>query len=509
MTTVLNMNILAVLHTRPLEDWRAGLLYVRRDLRRYYYRNPHYESSWYGGSISVFGSEFPPDGPHGYTVQAQHVLREPVAIGPHSVFDQSAQGPPAVEPEPAMGDVETITETHEGDVEQEDVEQDEGGVPYGVPQGAYGYLVQPTGVPDDHGVCIPDFVIGQRNGQDQWRYVSLIEMKASHTFTKADLFRFSRYAERLRSIHRAGLDVGNVIMMFIAGGRVYTWGIDEWPADQLTMRQFIKVLLDYWTKTRSMALLNKLAAIGFLISQGAIAAPWDAHGPRTTHSLRSVGPKQSLFHSYHPEPRFETYAAGVAHPLAKRGIPSTHEEAARAFLAEKFGCGADALSRKSDYSSDMVAHEYFRQSINGIPIANAVANVALKSNRVTSYSASFVDPGSKSVAAATPRLTEDDAIVYAEATLGGTYNNCPVLLEYFAKDSRHVVLSYVVEVRNYETHEWHEASVDAHSGEVVNIISFGADASYRVIPFAYKPTGRERGLNSKIAPVHNEAGMPK
>ncbi|CAE6443350.1 unnamed protein product [Rhizoctonia solani] len=230
-----------------------------------------------------------------------------------------------------------------------------------------------------------------------------------------------------------------------------------------------------------MALLNKLAIVAFLIAQGAIAAPWDAHSRRTTHGVRSVGPKRSLFHSYHPEPRFETYAGGVVHPLAKRGIPSTHEEAARAFLTEKLGCGADALARKSGHSSDMAAHEYFRQSINSIPVANAVANVALKGHKVVSFGSSFVDP--KSVAAATPRLTKEDAIAYAEDALGGEYNNHPISLEYFVKDSHHVVLTYVVEIRNYETHEWHEAFVDAHSGEIVNVVSFGADASYRAIPF--------------------------
>ncbi|CAE6534804.1 unnamed protein product [Rhizoctonia solani] len=255
-----------------------------------------------------------------------------------------------------------------------------------------------------------------------------------------------------------------------------------------------------------MALLNKLAAIAFLIAQGAIAAPWDAHSRHTTHSVRSVGPKRSLFHSYHPEPRFETYGAnGVVHPLAKRGIPSTHEEAARAFLAEKLGCGPEALSRKSGHSSHMTVNEYFRQSINDIPVANAVANVALKGDRVVSFGASFVEP--KSVAATTPRLTKDDAIANAEAALGGMYNDRPVLLEYFAKDSRHVVLTYVVEVRNYETDEWHEAFVDAHSGEIVNVISFGADASYRVIPFtSADPTNGFQTLTDPYDPASSPDG---
>jgi extracellular elastinolytic metalloproteinase len=119
----------------------------------------------------------------------------------------------------------------------------------------------------------------------------------------------------------------------------------------------------------------------------------DVQSRRTTHSVRSVGPRGTLFHSYHPEPRFETYGAdGVVHPLAKRGLPSTHEEAARAFLAEKLGCETDTLSRKSGHSFGSTAHEYFRQSLNNIPVANAVANVALKGDRVVSFGTSFVNP---------------------------------------------------------------------------------------------------------------------
>ncbi|CAE6517796.1 unnamed protein product [Rhizoctonia solani] len=231
-----------------------------------------------------------------------------------------------------------------------------------------------------------------------------------------------------------------------------------------------------------MASIAKLAAVALLIAQGAVAAPWDASARQTTHRVRSVGPKGAQFKSYHPEPVFETYGVdGIVHPLAKRGLPSTNEEAAKAFLEEKLGVKPDALARKSGHSSDVVSNQYFRQKINNIPVANAVANVALKGERVVSFGASFVKP--KTVAATTPKLSKEDAIAKAEAALGGKYNNWPTSLEYFAKDSDHVVLTHVVQIRNDKTHEWYAASVDANSGEVVNVVSFAAEASYRVVPF--------------------------
>ncbi|KAG8688482.1 hypothetical protein FRC11_005376 [Ceratobasidium sp. 423] len=231
-----------------------------------------------------------------------------------------------------------------------------------------------------------------------------------------------------------------------------------------------------------MAFIAKLAAVALLIAQGAVAAPWDASAHHTTHSVRSVGPNGAKFQSYHPEPVFETYGVdGIVHPLAKRGLPSTNAEAAMAFLEEKLGVNPDALACKSGPSSGAVSNQYFRQKINNIPVANAVANVALKGERVVSYGASFVKP--KTVASTTPKLSKEDAIAKAEAALGGKYNNWPTSLEYFATDSDQVVLTHVVQVQNDGADEWYAAYIDANSGEVVNVVSFVAEASYRVVPF--------------------------
>ncbi|CAE6508128.1 unnamed protein product [Rhizoctonia solani] len=255
-----------------------------------------------------------------------------------------------------------------------------------------------------------------------------------------------------------------------------------------------------------MALIVKLSAVALLIAHSSIAATWETSTHRATHSLRLVGPKGSQFQTYHPEPIFETYGTeGLVHPLAKRNVPGTTGEAAKAFLEEKLGVNPEAVSHKSGHSSDNVANEYFRQTINNITIANAVANVALKDKKVVSFGASFVKP--KSVAAATPKLTKDEAISIAETAIGGKYNDLPTSLEYFAKDSDYVALTHVVQVRNNETDEWYEAFVDADSGEIVNVISFMAHASYRVIPFALQdPTDGFQTLTDPQDPVSSPDG---
>ncbi|KAF8671508.1 extracellular metalloproteinase MEP [Rhizoctonia solani] len=252
-----------------------------------------------------------------------------------------------------------------------------------------------------------------------------------------------------------------------------------------------------------MALIRVLASIALMIASGVVAAPWDVTSRHTTHRVRSVGPSKVKLTSYHPPATFEAYGVeGVAHPLAKRGVTdASSAEAAKSFLEDKLGVKADALSHKGGHASEATSFEYFRQSLNGIPVANAVANVALKGDKVTSFGASFVKP--KSVAAAEPKLTKEEAISKAENTTGAKYNDWPTSLEYFAKDSDHVVLTHVVQVRNAETSEWYEIFVDANSGEVVNVIDFVSDASYRVVPLNVQDP--EKGYSVQTDPADTTA----
>ncbi|CAE6451706.1 unnamed protein product [Rhizoctonia solani] len=213
-----------------------------------------------------------------------------------------------------------------------------------------------------------------------------------------------------------------------------------------------------------MALLAKLATLALMIASGVVAAPWYPRSRHTTHNLFEVGPRKVQFQSYHPPSTFETYGDGIDHPLTKRGFTDADPaEAAKAFLESKFGVSADAISHRSGSSSDIAKHEYFRQRFNGIPVANAVANVALKNNKVVSYGASFVKP--KSVASTIPKVTKEQAIDIAEAATDAKYNGWPTSLE------------------NAETGEWYEAYIDASNSEVVDMISFVHKASYRVVPF--------------------------
>ncbi|KAF8749231.1 Fungalysin metallopeptidase (M36) [Rhizoctonia solani] len=214
-----------------------------------------------------------------------------------------------------------------------------------------------------------------------------------------------------------------------------------------------------------MTPLVRLTALALLISSGVIAVPWDPAVRHTTHRSRSVGPKAIKASAYQPESTYE------------RGITVSPQEAAKSFLASKLGLDASELVRRAGHidNSTRVANEYFRQQFNGIPVANAVANVAVKDDKVLSFGASFIK--ATSIAPTTPKFPKQNAIAKAESLTGAKYNSFPVGLEYFAKDTDQVVLTHTVQVQNTATMEWYLVYIDASNGEVVNLVDFTAEAS--------------------------------
>ncbi|KAG9110200.1 hypothetical protein FRC07_008226, partial [Ceratobasidium sp. 392] len=254
-----------------------------------------------------------------------------------------------------------------------------------------------------------------------------------------------------------------------------------------------------------MSLIIKLATVATLIAQSAVATPSDSASHHYHHYDRAVSSQDANFQFYRPQTVYETYGVeGVNHPLTKRGAASA-QDAAKSFLEAKLGMAPSALAHRTGYPGDVVSVEHFSQSINGIPVANAAAHVALKGEQVMSFGASLVEP--QNIAPATPKLTKDAAIAKAETATGCKYDNWPTSLEYFATDSDHVALTYIVQVRNEQTLEWYAAFVDATSGEVINLVSLASHASYRAIPFtSHDPTDGFKDLTDPHDPIASPHG---
>ncbi|KAH9164614.1 Fungalysin metallopeptidase-domain-containing protein [Lactarius sanguifluus] len=236
-----------------------------------------------------------------------------------------------------------------------------------------------------------------------------------------------------------------------------------------------------------MASFSKLLSsvlIALLYSSTANANPWPLTSKHATHRTRAVGADGSLkLEIFHPESTFEGFGVeGLDHPLARRAGNFDIKAASVSFLASKLGIQQNDVYFRTSAKAEVAQHAFLKQQINGVPVANAVANVAFSDDgKVLSFSSSFVKPSGS--AEQTPTVSLNEAIATAEKALDGTHNGHPATLEFLIQPDGSAVLTHVIQIQNESAGTWVEAFVDAHSNKVVSVTDFVAKASYRVLPF--------------------------
>jgi extracellular elastinolytic metalloproteinase len=219
-----------------------------------------------------------------------------------------------------------------------------------------------------------------------------------------------------------------------------------------------------------------LSAAFVLSATGALAKPTFDSSRHGTHREHVVA-RGVKINSFHPAADYKTFGEGL--DLPPDLTAATPKDAATAFVSRQLKIDPAFVGYRTGYDGESAKHAYLNQKINGIQVTNAVANVALsKQNKVVAFGSNFVTP--KEVAPAHPTLSEAEAIAIAENILGAKHVDVPVSIEYFAQEDNSAALTYVVQVRN-EKH-WYKASIDAHSGKVLNVVDFVAEAAYRVVP---------------------------
>lgn len=80
------------------------------------------------------------------------------------------------------------------------------------------------------------------------------------------------------------------------------------------------------------------------------------------------------------------------------------------------------------------------------------------------------------IASSLPSVSVDSIIGKVEDSFVATHNGISSL-EYFVQSDGSIALTHVVQVRNEETNAWYEAFVDAHSGEILSVTDFVAQAT--------------------------------
>ncbi|CAA7257402.1 unnamed protein product [Cyclocybe aegerita] len=219
--------------------------------------------------------------------------------------------------------------------------------------------------------------------------------------------------------------------------------------------------------------------VALAYASSASAAPWPTTSKHSTHRTRNLA-RGLVLETYHPESTYETFDTGIDHPLSKRADFDL-KDSAIAFVGSRLSLDSSAIKYKSGFAGQASSNAFLKQVHDGVPFANAVANIAFNNNnKVVAFGSSFVKP--KSIAPKAPTLSVEKAIAAAEQTLNGKYNDHPATLEYVVKADNTAVLTHVVQIENDETGAWVEAFIDAHSGELVSVTDFVTKASYRVLP---------------------------
>jgi len=219
--------------------------------------------------------------------------------------------------------------------------------------------------------------------------------------------------------------------------------------------------------------------LAVVYASSALAAPWPLDSKHATHRTRIVGRGLHL-ETFHPVSTFETFGAGIDHPLSKRADLDL-DDSAKSFLASHLKVDPAAVTVHSSFSGDVARHAFLKQTHDGIEFANAVANVAFNNdNKVVSVGSSFVQP--KSIASSKPTVSLKDATATAEKALDGTFDGHPPKIEFLVKEDNTVALTHVMQIRNEAAGTWFEAFVDAHSGQLLSVTDYVAKASYRVLP---------------------------
>ncbi len=128
-------------------------------------------------------------------------------------------------------------------------------------------------------------------------------------------------------------------------------------------------------------------------------------------------------------------------------------------------------------SAANVMHIYAQRIINGVPVDNQKASVFVKNGQVVSWSSS-IDP-TKSKLAGKSIISLQEAEEVATKQFGLSRDNTKAKKVYIEIPNGKLVYAYQFQLRNIS--EWIQVSVDSATKQVVQVIDYSSDATFRAI----------------------------
>ncbi|KAG7086208.1 hypothetical protein E1B28_002172 [Marasmius oreades] len=251
----------------------------------------------------------------------------------------------------------------------------------------------------------------------------------------------------------------------------------------------------------SFKVATSYALFSVLYTSHANAISWATTSKHATHRSILIG-RDLKVEAFHPPSNYKTFGTGLELPMALHA-DSIKDQSIKS-VSSQLKIDPSELVFTSGYGNDIGRVGYVKQMHEGVPFVNAVANVAFKDNKLVAFGQSFVD--TNNIAPSAPSVDIENVIPKIEASLQGKRNEIKPTLEYLALQDGRVALVYSFQVQNEETGTWYEAYVDAHSGDLLSVTDFVAEATYKVLP-VWKETIVE-GLETLVDP-QNLASSPQ
>jgi extracellular elastinolytic metalloproteinase len=171
-------------------------------------------------------------------------------------------------------------------------------------------------------------------------------------------------------------------------------------------------------------------------------------------------------------------------------------------LLKELNLPSEELQIQQSYQDEAgVTHLYAIHTINGVKVDNHNAAIHVKNGQVLSFSTSFVkaDSLTEPVLDTKPTWSLERAATKAAQLYGAPRDSHPASLVYIQVPSGNIVLAHQFQLRDDSQSKWLQVSVDAKNGQVIQVIDYVQQASYRAIKF---PKGNpDQGFDTIVDPA--------
>ncbi|KAF8886335.1 Fungalysin metallopeptidase-domain-containing protein [Infundibulicybe gibba] len=200
---------------------------------------------------------------------------------------------------------------------------------------------------------------------------------------------------------------------------------------------------------------------------------------------------------------FQTFETGISISPPPSATSSLEEVAVSVVQSQLDTIDASNIHFQSGFSEGPSTFLYVRQSHEGVPFANAVANIALHNNKIVAFGSP------ETITPSTPSFDVGSVIPRAEKVLNGKFNG-HATLEYLVegKFGSRIRLTHVVQIQNDNKGTWFEAYMDAHSGYLIAATDFVASASYKVVPIRESGLGHSSGWQTILPDPQDTFSSP-